>query len=138
MTTKTLMTVTSLALGLAGVLALFLPHELLAVLAVPLTNPLPVLVQLLGVLYLAFALTNWTAKDSAIGGVYARPVSLGNFAHFTIGALTLAKYQLTEGLNVPLLIAFLVYALFAIVFAWLTLVYSGVPGKRAPQEKSPL
>lgn len=134
MTTKTLMTITSFVLGLAGVVALFLPGEVLTVLAVPLTNPLPALVQLLGALYLAFALTNWTAKDSVIGGVYARPTSLGNFAHFTIGALTLAKYQLTEALSVPLLIALAGYSLLAVVFAWLTFVYSGVPAKRAPRE----
>lgn len=123
MNTKILMTVSSIFLGLMGIFALFAPNEFLSIFAVLLANPLPV--QLLGALYLASALTNWTAKDSTIGGVYARPTSLGNFAHFMIGALVLLKYQLTGG-TVLTWVALAVYAVFAAIFGWLIFIYGGI------------
>ena len=133
MNTKVLMTVSSLVLGLAGTFALFAPQELLAALSLPLTNPLSLVLQILGSLYLSLALTNWTAKDSAIGGIYARPTSLGNFAHFTIGALAIAKFLFTNEVNTPLLIALIVYIVFAGIFAWLVFVSSGVASQTNTQ-----
>ncbi|MBK9094097.1 MAG: hypothetical protein IPM84_15255 [Anaerolineae bacterium] len=128
------MTVSSFILGLAGIFALFVPYELLGALNLQLTNPLPVIIQILGALYLSFALTNWIAKDSIIGGVYARPTSMGNFAHFTIGTLALAKFLFTDGVNIPLFIGLIVYAVFAIIFGWLAFVYSGIARKHEVQE----
>jgi len=134
MNTKILMTGSSFILGLAGIFALFAPHELLAVLNLQLTNPLPVIIQIVGSLYLSFALTNWIAKDSIIGGVYGRPTSMGNFAHFTIGTLALAKFQFTDGVNMSLFIGLIVYAVFAIIFGWLAFVYSGIAIKHEVQK----
>jgi hypothetical protein len=119
MNTKLLMTSSSLTLGLAGIFALFAPDVLLALLNVPMGDPLSVLVQLMGTLYFAFALMNWTAKDSAIGGIYARPVSVGNFAHFFAGALLLLRHQLSNELNLSILWTLVVYAIFAALFYWL-------------------
>jgi len=130
MNTKLLMIVSSILLGLAGIIAIFAPQELLAALQAPVTQPLPVVVQLMGALYLAFALTNWTAKDSVIGGIYARPISLSNFAHFTIGALLLAKYQLYDGAPALLFVVLIVYAVFALIFGWLVFMHRGIAGKQ--------
>ena len=69
---------------------------------------------------------NWTAKDSAIGGIYARPVSLGNFAHFFSGTLILAKYSLVNEFNATILLALIVYAAFAIIFYWLVFHATGI------------
>ena len=69
---------------------------------------------------------NWTAKDSARGGIYARPVSLGNFAHFFSGTLILAKYMLSSEFNLSLLLALVVYAIFAIIFYWLVFRATGI------------
>ena len=126
MNTKILMTTSSLVLGLAGLFALFAPENLLAMLGVPMVNPLSVLIQLMGALYFSIALMNWTAKDSIIGGIYARPVSLGNFAHFFIGTLLLAKYLLSNGFNVAILLMLVVYAIFALLFYWLVFRHTGV------------
>jgi hypothetical protein len=134
MNTRILMTVSSFILWLAGALALFAPPEFLTALNLQVTNPLLVVKQILGALYLSFALTNWIAKDSAIGGIYARPISMGNFAHFTIGTLALAKFLFTDGVNIPLLIALIVYAIFAIIFGWLVFVYNGIGRKYAIEE----
>ena len=81
------MTSSALILGLAGVFALFAPDALLYTQGSAPTGTASVLVQLMGALYFSFALMNWTAKDSRIGGIYARPVSLGNFSHFFAGTL---------------------------------------------------
>ena len=126
MNTKLLMTASSLVLGLAGIFALFAPENLLAMLNVPIVTPLSVLIQLMGALYFSLALMNWTAKDSAIGGIYARPVSLGNFAHFFIGTLVFAKYLLSNGLNVSILLIVLVYAVLALLFYWLVFRHTGI------------
>ena len=126
MNTKILMTTSSLVLGLAGLFALFAPENLLAMLGVPMVNPLSVFIQLMGALYFSIALMNWTAKDSIIGGIYARPVSLGNFAHFFSGALLLAKYVLSNGFNISILLILVVYAIFASLFYWLVFRATGI------------
>jgi hypothetical protein len=128
--TKQLMTVSSMIPGAIGVFALFAPDALLAMLGVEGTKSLSVLVQLMGSLYFAFALMNWTAKDSAIGGVYARPVSLGNFAHFFAGALLLLRAQFSSDFNLPLLIALIVYAIFTGCFYWLVFHATGLTPKK--------
>jgi len=120
------MTSSSLVLGLAGIFALFAPDVLLAMLSVPMTNPLSVLIQLMGALYFSFALMNWTAKDSIIGGIYARPISLGNFAHFFSGTLLIAKYLLSNGFNVSILLMLVVYTIFAALFYWLVFRATGI------------
>ena len=125
MNTKLLMTSSSLILGLAGILALFAPDALLSMLGAA-GKPLTVLVQLMGALYFSFALMNWTAKDSAIGGVYARPVSVGNFGHFFAGTLLLAKYQLSNELSLSVLTALVLYGIFAFCFYWLVFRSTGI------------
>src|SRR5215217_6942395 len=119
MNTKNLMTASCLFLGAVGLFTLFAPDTLLGFMDALPTKPLVVTVQLMGTLYFAFALLNWTAKDSAIGGIYARPVSLGNFAHFFVGTLLLAKYELSNRFSVSVSIVLIVYAIFASLFYWL-------------------
>jgi hypothetical protein len=127
MNTKLLMTVSSLMLGLAGIFALFAPDVLLAMLNAPAAGPLSVLVQLTGALYFSFALMNWTAKDSAIGGIYARPVSLANFGHFFTGTLILVKHLLAAEFNLTILLVSILYAGFAVIFYWLVFRATGIP-----------
>jgi hypothetical protein len=113
------MAASSLFLGIAGLFASFAPQELLAFLDSPATGSAPVLVQLMGALYFSFAMVNWTAKDNIIGGIYSRPVSLGNLTHFVMGALALAKFQSPEWDNKILLALLAIYTVFAVLFGWL-------------------
>jgi len=126
MNTKIWMTSSSLTLALAGVFALFAPDVLLSMLGAMATAQLSVLVQLLGALYFSFALMNWTAKDSAIGGIYARPVSLGNFSHFLSGTLILSKQLLSNEFKLPILFVWIVYVTFTIFFYWLVFRATGL------------
>ena len=126
MNTKLLMTSSSLILALAGMFALFAPDVLLALLPVPIANPLSVLIQLMGALYFSMAMMNWTAKDSAVGGIYARPVSIANFSHFFIGTLLLAKGVLSSAFNLSIALLLAMYTIFAILFYWLVFRSTGI------------
>ena len=130
MNTKLLMTSSSLTLALAGIFALFTPDVLLGMFGAPISDPSSTLIQLMGALYFSMAMMNWTAKDSAIGGIYARPVSLANFAHFFIGTLILAKVVLSNGFNVPIVLLLAVYAIFAVLFYWLVFRSTGIKSNK--------
>jgi hypothetical protein len=104
-------------MGAAGIVATFLPQELLARLGGQANLPLSALVQLFGALLFAFAMVNWTAKGAAMGGIYGRPIALGNLTHFTIGALTLIRAVL-DGASDPMIIgAGAIYIGFALSFS---------------------
>jgi hypothetical protein len=114
MNTKIVLTASALFMGATGIACSFLPHEILRAAGVAPTGMLPLLVQLLAALLFAFAMVNWLACGSLIGGIYNRPVAVGNVAHFTIGALALAKATMAGEGNLVLTI---VYAVFAVAFA---------------------
>jgi hypothetical protein len=120
------MSMSSLVMGLAGIFALFAPDILLTMLNVPSANPLDVLIQLMGALYFSMAMMNWTAKDSIIGGIYARPISLANFTHFFSGTLLITKYVLSNGFNLSILLMLVGYTIFATFFYWLVFRHTGM------------
>lgn len=114
MNTKTVMTSCAAILMIAGIALSFLPQEAASAFF-PGTDPL--LLQIVGALYFASGMTNWTARESLIGGIYGRPVLIGNLTHFVIGALTFVKY-ISSGGSAPLLLAAaVVYTSFAMQFS---------------------
>lgn len=115
--TKLLLAVSAVVLGAAGIAGSFAPAEIAEAAGLPPTGGLPVVIQLLAALWFAFAMVNWTARGSLIGGIYNRPIAIGNLTHWTIGALALAKF-IAAGERRPLfLIATALYLLFALAFA---------------------
>jgi hypothetical protein len=127
MNTRLLLTASALFLAACGIAGTFLPEEILAWLGIPASPILTILMQVLAALLLAFGMQNWTAKDSLIGGIYNRPVAIGNLVHFLVGALALAKAAYAHPM--PVLIAgAVIYAIFAIGFA---MVMFGSPVKPA-------
>jgi hypothetical protein len=131
MNTRFLMFSSALLLGAVGIAASFLPQEILTGLGIAPTGALPLLVQILGALLLGFAMLNWLAKDTVIGGVYGRPVTVANLAHFAIGALALLK-GLVGGATPTLWVASILYTGFAVSFGLVLLTHpsgkSGAPG----------
>ena len=103
-------------MGMAGMVLSFLPQEVSNGLGMP--GSAAIFLQVLGALYLGFALINWTAKANLIGGIYSRPVALGNLAHFVVGALALAKLTFKDTSLNYLWVAALVYSAFAFLFAY--------------------
>lgn len=124
MNTRILLGSSAILLGIGGLAATFLPHELLAGLGIEPGATLPVLMQLLGALWLGFAMLNWTAKGNVIGGIYGRPVALGNLAHFVVGALALVKAAMRGGAGAAVMLLVVVYAVYAVAF---TIVFFGNP-----------
>jgi hypothetical protein len=117
MNTKLLMTISALTMGVAGILLSFLPYEILNYLSSTNGTVLDSLIlQILGALYFAFAMVNWTAKANLIGGIYARPISIGNLTHFVIGALALIKGYFSNH-EMAILTLSVIYTVFAILFA---------------------
>jgi len=117
MNTKLLMTLSAIVMGVSGIILSFLPHEVLGYLnSTTVTNLDALTLQVLGALYFGFAMINWTAKANLIGGIYGRPVAIGNLTHFTIGALALTKGYFSS-LETIVLTLSIVYSVFAIIFA---------------------
>jgi len=88
---RLLMTASALLLAVLGLPCVFAPDLVLKQLAGG-TSPVPeIIVQLTGALYVGFAILNWMAKGSLIGGIYGRPLALGNMTHFLVGGLALLK-----------------------------------------------
>ena len=115
--TRMLMRASAVVLGVLGASATFLPQEILVRAGTSSVGFSGVLVQLAGALYLGFAMLNWMSQGSVMGGIYGRPVAIGNLAHFTIGALALLKLVLSEQRVVELVIGAAVYTAFAVAFA---------------------
>lgn len=103
-------------MGVTGVFLEFFPHEVLNYFGSQSTSINPLLLQLAGALYLGFAMMNWMAKTVLIGGIYARPLAIGNFAHFLVGALALLKYGYSASTSVAVWAVAIIYSLLAIIF----------------------
>jgi len=115
MRTKTVMVASAVVMMVLGLGTTFAPQELLGAWGVA---PLPVtvlVVQVAGALYFGFAIMNWMAKDVLIGGIYSRPLALGNFAHFFVMAGALVKALIAGHHEAPVWAGAVVY----VVFAWL-------------------
>ena len=117
MNTKVVMTGCAVLLGLIGVVLSFLPQEAASLLGWPDTQP--ILLQLLGALYFSVAMMNWTAKANLIGGIYGKPIALGNFTHFVIGALALIKLVMHHTPSIIWLVITALYSIFAILFGYI-------------------
>src|ERR1043165_8031805 len=84
------MTASCIVVAGIGLSLSFAPAEFLAHFGVD-NPPLILLVQLCGALYLGFAMLNWMARESSIGGIYNRSLAMGNFMHFFVGAPAFLK-----------------------------------------------
>ena len=113
MNTKVVMTASALVMGALGLAATFLPQEIAQYLGLTSEGVMPLWIQIMGALYFSYALLNWTAKDSLLGGIYNRPIVIGNLVHFVVGALALVKGAPMTKEFLPFTI---VYVIFAIAF----------------------
>ena len=117
MNTKLLMTASAVIMGALGIIASFMPVEILKALGQDSNSTLILLIQITGALYFGFGLMNWMAKSSLIGGIYSKALSMGNFAHFGIAGIALVKAVINKSIasNYILILA-IIYLAFAIAF----------------------
>lgn len=119
MNTKFLMTSSALLMALGGISLIFLPNEIVNYIGLNSAKSVPIVLQLLGAAYFAFAVLNWMAKESLIGGIYNRPIAFGNFTHFFVGGLVLIKgITVNKNMLVIGILCFL-YIIFALFFGLL-------------------
>ena len=95
----------------------FMPGEISQFLK--LNRSTAIVLQISGALYFGFAMLNWTAKGNLIGGIYSRPVAIGNFTHFMIGGLALIKLAMKNPGLTYVWIAAILYVIFALLFGWI-------------------
>jgi hypothetical protein len=116
-------------MALAGVAGSFLPEETLKFVGTEPDTPTVILVQVTAALYMGFAILNWMARGSVLGGIYGRPVTMGNFLHFAVVAALLVKAAIVhQALGLALLAA--VYSIFGVWFGYVVFTHPGSrPGR---------
>ena len=123
---RVILTLSAFALFISGAAALFAPDEVARLVDPAASSALPVAIQLIGGSQLGFALLNWMSRRNRIGGIYARPIGLGNLMLFTTSALTLGKAASVGHLPVALIGAGAVFGVLAASFAWLIFAHDPV------------
>lgn len=119
MNTKLLMTASSVFMEFIGLALSFISREVLEILGQVPNEILTLILQLTGALYFGFAITNWMAKSVLIGGIYSRPLSIGNYSHFFIAGLALVKTLFNGNISSTYIFIFtIIYVLFAILFGY--------------------
>ena len=119
MKTKFLMTSSALFCGIIGILLLFLPNEIAEYLNVEPTIISILFLKILSALYLGFGILNWTVKGSLIGGIYNRPIALGNLLHFVVGSIELVKVISNIETHREIIIFLTaLYIIFGVLFAY--------------------
>ena len=119
MKTKFLMTSSALFCGIIGILLLFLPNEIAEYLNVEPTIITILFLKILSALYLGFGILNWTVKGSLIGGIYNRPIALGNLLHFVVGSIELVKgISNIETHREIIIFLTALYIIFGVLFAY--------------------
>jgi len=126
MNTKLIMTVSAVFLALAGVSLTFFPIEIANNIGLGSEKPSQLVIQILGALYFGFAMLNWMAKGSIIGGIYNKPVVVANLSHFLIGGLALIKGLSKSGDQFYVVVILAgIYTIFAILFGILFVRHPG-------------
>lgn len=78
--------------GILGVVFSFFPKEVLTYFGEASSTFTTLAFQILGALFIGIGLMNYTAKKVVIGGIYNRPLQMGNTVYCSIAAITLIKY----------------------------------------------
>ncbi|PIQ63498.1 MAG: hypothetical protein COV99_02445 [Bacteroidetes bacterium CG12_big_fil_rev_8_21_14_0_65_60_17] len=78
----------AVVLSLTGIVTLFAPEILLSNIlgTADATHPL---VSMLGGLMLAFGYMNWMGRNAILGGIYGKPLVMGNLLHGIVGTTSL-------------------------------------------------
>ncbi len=128
MLTKLILTLVALLFFAAGVVFDFAPRETAA--ALDLGNaPLAALVlQVLAGACFGFAILNWFARKSPMGGIYAKPLALANLLFFLVSAIPLDRAAAHGHQPMAIVVAAIVTSLLATAFVWITFFHDPLAG----------
>ncbi len=123
MDTRILMTASSIFYGFIGIGLTFLPKEICQFLTIDVTHISILIFQLLGAAYLGFSMLNWMTKNNLVGGIYSRPLVMGNLTHFLISSFALIKiiFHSENSFGVILVLA-IAYSVFTLFFGYVFMV----------------
>lgn len=128
LSTKRLMTTSAVSMGLLGLAIMLFPDVILGAVSPSAAGGAAVLVKLLGAAYLGMAVLDWMARENLIGGIYSRPVAVGNFTHFLAAAIVLAKGLTTTSAVGPVGAGALLFSGLAAGFGYVTFSGGGQCG----------
>ena len=132
MNTRMLMGASALFMAILGVAGSFLPQEILAVAGARPEGPGVLSIQITGAVYLGFAILNWMARANLIGGIYSRPVAVGNFVHFAVAAVVLLKALLAGHNGAGIMVGAAAYSAFAVSFGVVLFTHPIRAGRSEP------
>ena len=117
--TKTLMIISAIFLAVNGFGLSFFPNEISLLLTNDDNHIFIVILQILGALYLGFSYVNWMSKNSLIGGIYNKPLLIGNTLHFLTASIAMIKLVFKFENNLQLIIMYtIIYCLFTLFFGY--------------------
>jgi hypothetical protein len=120
MNTKIVMTSSALFYAIIGIILSFLPNEIADYLNVGYNIITILFLNIMSALYLGFGVLNWMAKGTLIGGIYNKPIAIGNLMHFGVGAIALVKVVSNIQTHSEIVISLtVVYVIFAILFVYI-------------------
>ena len=119
MNTKTLMIISAIFLAVNGFGFTFFPNEIAGLLINDDNYIFILILQILGALYLGFSILNWMSKASLIGGIYNKPILIGNLLHFFTASMALIKLAFKVETNLQLIFSYtIIYSLFTLSFGY--------------------
>jgi hypothetical protein len=119
MNTKTLMIISAIFLAVNGFGFTFFPNEIAGLLINDDNYIFILILQILGALYLGFSILNWMSKASLIGGIYNKPILIGNLLHFFTASMALIKLAFKVETNLHLIFSYtIIYSLFTLSFGY--------------------
>lgn len=111
------MTASAFFLGIIGVGLTFMPLEIGGYLSTDISQISVLTLQLLGAVYVGFAMLNWMTRNNPIGGIYGKPLLIGNLVHFLVSSLALIKIVGSVKNHFEIMLAFtIIYSLFTLGF----------------------
>ena len=117
--TKTLMIISAIFLAVNGFVFSFFPNEISVLLTNDYNHFFILILQILGALYLGFSYLNWMSKNSLIGGIYNKPLLIGNLLHFLTSSMALIKLAFKFENNLQLILSYtIIYCLFTLFFGY--------------------
>jgi hypothetical protein len=113
---------------ISGLGLTFVPEEISRFLNAGINQTSILFLQILGSLYLGFGMLNWMTKNNLIGGIYSRPLVIGNLTHFLVSFFALIKIvgKYSEGEFPTILTLTILYAVFTLCFGY---VFTNNPKK---------
>ena len=127
MNTKTLMIASSVFLGIIGIGLTFMPEEISQYLSSDINQISLFILQILGAAYLGFAMLNWMTKNNLVGGIYSKPLVIGNLVHFLVSSFALIK--ITGSIEIHFEIILTLTIIYSAFTLWFGFVFMTNPNK---------